>query len=69
MAYISSNNNRFYSAIEAAYGQVPEIGAQNRFPAVKLKAAQKLDAGQRRDKTGSRTRRRYAAGRPPADDV
>ena len=50
-----SNANRFYTALEASYGQVPEIGAQNRIPAVKLKIRQQVETAQRRDKTGSRT--------------
>lgn len=55
MAYISSNNNRFYVAVELAYGTVAAITAQNRIPAVKLAARQKLDSPARKDKTGSRT--------------
>ena len=35
-SYISSNANRFYTAIESAYGQVGAIEAKNRIPAVKL---------------------------------
>ena len=38
--YISSNNNRFYVALESAYGSVPAITAQNRIPGVKLAARQ-----------------------------
>lgn len=54
-SYISSNANRFYTGAEAAYGQVPAITAQNRFPAVKLTARNELEKAERRDKTGSRT--------------
>src|SRR5947208_2935826 len=54
-SYISSNANRFYTALESAYGQVGAIQAQNRIPAVKLTVQQQLTAGARKDKTGSRT--------------
>src|SRR3954469_17705994 len=53
--YISSNANRFYTALESAYGQVGEIAAANRIPAVKLMVQQQSAAGARQDKTGSRT--------------
>jgi hypothetical protein len=53
--YISSNANRFYAALESAYGKVDPITAANRIPAVKLGIRQQVDAGTRRDKTGSRT--------------
>lgn len=53
--YISSNANRFYVAVEQAYGQAASIGAQNRFPAIQLQAEQVLQYGRRQDKTGSRT--------------
>lgn len=55
MSYISSNANRFYCAVESAYGRVPPILARHRFPAVKLSARQQLDVAERKDKTGSRT--------------
>src|ERR1039457_3949587 len=54
-SYISSNANRFYTALESAYGQVPAVTAGNRIPAVKLTVRQQLDAANRKDKTGSRT--------------
>ena len=54
-SYISSNQNRFYVAIETAYGQVASVAGINRFPAVHLAIAQGLQSGLRRDKTGSRT--------------
>src|SRR5262245_33889538 len=54
-SYISSNANRLYSANETEYGRVPEIGARNRIPALRLSAKQQLDRAERRDKTGSRT--------------
>jgi hypothetical protein len=53
--YISSNNNRFYAAVETAYGTVPAITASNRFPGVKLALKQDVDKPQRKDKTGTRT--------------
>src|SRR4051794_27623898 len=54
-SYISSNANRFYTALESGYGQVGAIQASNRIPAVKLTVQQQLTAGARKDKTGSRT--------------
>ena len=53
--YISSNNNRFYAALESAYGAVPAIIGTNRIPALKLRAKQVPEQTGRRDKTGSRT--------------
>jgi hypothetical protein len=54
-SYISSNANRFYTALESTFGVVASITAADRIPAVKLGIRQQLDGGQRRDKTGSRT--------------
>ena len=54
-SYISSSANRFYAALESAYGKVDPITAANRIPAVKLGIKQQVDAGTRRDKTGTRT--------------
>src|SRR5215471_14703685 len=54
-SYISSNANRFYTALESAYGKVETITATNRIPAVKLGIRQQVETGTRRDKTGSRT--------------
>jgi hypothetical protein len=54
-SYISSNANRFYTALESAYGQVPAITAANRIPALKLNVRQQLEVTDRKDKTGSRT--------------
>jgi hypothetical protein len=59
--YISSNANRFYTALESAYGEVGAIEAANRIPAVKLAVQQQLVTGARQDKTGSRT----FTGQPP----
>ena len=53
--YISSNNNRFYAAVETAYGTVPAITASNRFPGVKLALKQDVEKPLRKDKTGTRT--------------
>ncbi len=53
--YISSNANRFYTALENAYGEVGEVQAANRIPAVKLAVQQQSAAGARKDKTGTRT--------------
>jgi hypothetical protein len=54
-SYISSNANRFYTALESAYAKVGPITATNRIPAVKLGIQQQVETGTRRDKTGSRT--------------
>jgi hypothetical protein len=53
--YISSNANRFYTALEASYGQAAAVAASNRFPAVQLIAQQTLEKAVRHDKTGART--------------
>jgi hypothetical protein len=55
MSYISSNANRFYSALEASYGEVPAITARQRISALKLATRQQLEVPDRKDKTGSRT--------------
>ena len=55
MSCVLSNSNRFYTALEASYGQVPAITAANRIPAVKLAIRQQLEVAERKDKTGSRT--------------
>ncbi len=54
-SYISSNANRFYTALESAYGSVAAIAAGNRIPALKLTVQQQLEVTSRKDKTGSRT--------------
>ena len=53
--YISSNNNRFYAALETSFGQVPGVLSTQRLPAVELQAHQQLQQSLRRDKTGTRT--------------
>ena len=55
MSYISSNANRFYAALESAYGSLATISASNRIPAGRLTVRQKLAVTERKDKTGSRT--------------
>jgi len=55
MAYISSNANRFYAALESAYGQAATVHAGNRIPALKLAVSQQQEITKRQDKTGSRT--------------
>jgi hypothetical protein len=54
-SYISSNANRFYTALETSYGSVGAITSGNRIPALKLTVQQQLDMKDRKDKTGSRT--------------
>ena len=54
-SYISSHANRFYTALESAYGQVPAITPGHRIPALKLNIRQQLELADRKDKTGSRT--------------
>jgi hypothetical protein len=53
--YISSSANRFYTALESAYGEIGSIATASRIPAVKLAIQQQSIAGTRKDKTGSRT--------------
>jgi hypothetical protein len=54
-SYISSNANRFYTALENSFGKAEAITAANRIPAVKLGIRQQVETATRRDKTGSRT--------------
>src|SRR5579872_4083944 len=54
-SYISSNANRFYAALESSYGNVAEVAASNRIPAVKLTVKHQNETPERKDKTGSRT--------------
>lgn len=53
--YIASNNNRYYAAREATYGQIAPISPQHRFAAKKLGIREQVETGRRRDKTGTRT--------------
>lgn len=54
-SYISSNANRFYTALESGYGSVASIVGSNRIPALKLTVQQQPEVKSRKDKTGSRT--------------
>ena len=54
-SYISSNANRFYTALESPYGSVGTITSGNRIPALKLTIRHQLESARRNDKTGSRT--------------
>ena len=54
-SYISSNANRFYTALESAYGSMGVITSANRIPALKLAIRQQRDSADRKDKTGTRT--------------
>jgi hypothetical protein len=62
MSYISSNDNRFYVALESSYGAAATVAAGNRISAVKLTAQQKQQRVQRKDKTGTRTFLGYPSG-------
>jgi hypothetical protein len=53
--YISSIQNRHYSALEAEYGRVSAVAAANRVSTVSLKAEMAYEKPRRRDKTGTRT--------------
>jgi hypothetical protein len=54
-SYISSNANRFYTALESAYGNIAAITASNRIPALKLTIKHQREVVNRKDKTGTRT--------------
>jgi hypothetical protein len=54
-SYISSNANRFYTAVETSYAQAAVITPANRFPAMQLQAQQMMAQSRRLDKTGTRT--------------
>jgi hypothetical protein len=54
-SYISSNENRFYTALETSFGEVSPITAERRIPAVRLAARQTTEKATRRDKTGGRS--------------
>src|SRR5579871_2695583 len=55
MAYILSNDNRYYVAVESTYGNAATVAAANRIPAVELSVKQQIEKAVRKDKTGSRT--------------
>lgn len=54
--YISSNQNRFYTALEPSFGATAAVSAENRIPAIRLTIKHETTSGRRRDKTGSRSR-------------
>ena len=60
--YISSNQNRFYAALEGSFGSVASITAANRIPAIKLAIQHDTIVARRRDKTGSRSRAAMPSG-------
>lgn len=53
--YVSSKENRYFAALEPAFGMVADVAASKRLPAVHLAVDQKPVRVARRDKTGSRT--------------
>ncbi len=53
--YVSSNENRFYTALEQSFGTAAPVGAGNRLAATKFAARQRTESVSRKDKTGSRT--------------
>ena len=53
--YVSSKENRYYTALEQSFGTAASMTEDNRVPGVKLEASQRLENAERRDKTGSRT--------------
>jgi len=60
--YISTNNNRFYVALEQQFGDVPAITAAHRIAGIQLRARQQTARVERRDKSGSRTFQGLPAG-------
>lgn len=60
--YISTNNNRFYVALEQQFGDVAAITAVNRIAGIQLRARQQTARVERRDKSGSRTFQGLPAG-------
>lgn len=60
--FISSQQNRFYTALESEYGQLAEVTADHRIPAIRLSMQQETRQSRRRDKTGSRTQGQLPAG-------
>lgn len=53
--YISSNQNRFYTAIESSYGNAASVSSSNRFNSLGLNIQQVQAQPVRKDKTGSRS--------------
>lgn len=60
--YISSNNNRFYTALETGFGTTATITQQHRIPAIRLAIKNEQQPVRRRDKTGSRSRMAVPTG-------
>jgi hypothetical protein len=60
--YISSNQNRFYTALESGFGLTATVSAENRIPAIRLTIKNETQTGRRRDKTGSRSRSAVPTG-------
>ena len=60
--YISSNQNRFYAALEGSFGNVASVTAANRIPAIKLAIRHDTIVARRRDKSGSRSRAAMPSG-------
>lgn len=54
--YVSSNQNRFYTALETGFGTTATVTEQHRIPAIRLAIRNEQQINQRRDKTGSRSR-------------
>lgn len=61
--YVSSNQNRFYTALETGFGTIATITKQHRIPAIRLSIKNEQQTGRRRDKTGSRSRMVVPTGR------
>ncbi|MCA2970648.1 MAG: hypothetical protein INH43_19195 [Acidobacteriaceae bacterium] len=54
--YISSNHNRFYTALETEFGATATVTEQHRIPAIRMAIKNEQHTVRRRDKTGSRSR-------------
>ena len=68
-SYISSNANRFYTALESAYGQVATITAGNRIPALKLTVEQQQEVDGAEGQDGKPDVSGDAAGGAAADEL
>ena len=62
MSYVASNLNRFYAAVETAYGVVPTIAGEDAFRALSADLELVQQYLERRDKSGSRSFAGIAAG-------
>lgn len=54
--YVSSNHNRFYTALETGFGNTATVTERHRIPAIRLAIKNEQQTSRRRDKTGSRSR-------------